>query len=81
VPNGTLCYDQDLARIGFMKPVDVVEAYISSLEAGGLVFVRRESPGYYFVFAAWARKSTCFFYFAVTISYFLIINVFIAVTY
>jgi tetratricopeptide (TPR) repeat protein len=41
VPNGTLCYDQDLARIGFMKPVDV-EAYISSLEAGGLVFQNDE---------------------------------------
>jgi|GEM_PF-185339 len=37
VPNRTLCSDHDFARVGFMSPADV-EAYISTLEAGGLVF-------------------------------------------
>lgn len=37
IPNATGCYDDDLARVGFMSPYDV-EAFISELEAGGLVF-------------------------------------------
>src|SRR6266404_6609987 len=37
IPNRTLCCDRDLARVGFMNPADV-GAYVSTLEAGGLVF-------------------------------------------
>lgn len=35
-PNRTLCADADLARVGFMAPQDVL-AYVTELEAGGLV--------------------------------------------
>jgi hypothetical protein len=38
IPNGTGCYDDDLARVGFMTPRDV-QAFIGELEARGLVFV------------------------------------------
>jgi hypothetical protein len=38
-PNGTLCADPDLARIGFMTPTDV-EAFVDRLEGAGLVFKR-----------------------------------------
>ncbi len=40
VPNATECHDEDIARVGFMVPPDV-EAFVSTLEARGLVF-RRE---------------------------------------
>jgi hypothetical protein len=38
-PNATLCADLDLARIGFMTPMDV-EWFCQHLEARGLVFLR-----------------------------------------
>ena len=38
VPNRTLCADADLARVGFMAPEDVL-AYVTELEAGGLVYL------------------------------------------
>lgn len=41
VPNLTLCYDDDLARIGFMSPPDV-GAFIQLLENGGLTFARNQ---------------------------------------
>jgi hypothetical protein len=37
-PNGTGCYDDNLARVGFMTPRDV-QAFVGELEARGLVFV------------------------------------------
>jgi hypothetical protein len=39
IPNGTSCMDSELVRVGFMTPADV-GAYVSTLEAGGLVFER-----------------------------------------
>ena len=39
VPNGTLCADKELARVGFMTPPDV-EAFVSHLEMSGLTFAR-----------------------------------------
>ena len=39
IPNATGCHDDDLARVGFMTPADV-EAFVSELEAGGLIFRR-----------------------------------------
>ncbi len=39
IPNATCCYDDNLARVGFMTPADV-EAFVSILEAGGLIFRR-----------------------------------------
>lgn len=38
-PNATLCYDDAVARIGFMFP-DEVENYIEQLESRGLRFLR-----------------------------------------
>lgn len=37
IPNATGCWDDRLARVGFMTPTDV-EAFVSMLEACGLVF-------------------------------------------
>lgn len=37
-PNRTLCYDSDLARVGFMTPTDV-GAYVEHLEQHGLAFI------------------------------------------
>jgi hypothetical protein len=37
-PNSTLCYDSELARIGFMHPQDV-ERFIVRLTEGGLIFL------------------------------------------
>ncbi len=39
VPNGTLCADDVLARVGFMSPRDV-EAFVRHLEENGLIFIR-----------------------------------------
>lgn len=39
IPNATGCHDDDLARVGFMSP-DGVQAFVSELEAGGLIFRR-----------------------------------------
>lgn len=39
VPNQTLCFDDELARVGFMAPSDT-EAFIERLEAAGLAFER-----------------------------------------
>jgi len=39
IPNRTYCADDSIARVGFMAPKDV-EAYVSVLETGGLVFRR-----------------------------------------
>jgi hypothetical protein len=39
VPNQTLCYDDDLFRVGFMSPVDV-EWFVEQLEDAGLEFLR-----------------------------------------
>lgn len=39
VPNATLCADDELVRVGFMAPRDV-EAFVRTLERGGLVFMR-----------------------------------------
>ena len=44
IPNATGCYDDDLARVGFMTPADV-EAFVSELEAGGLIFRREGKAG------------------------------------
>lgn len=38
-PNQTLCADHDLARVGFMTPIDV-EAFVRHLEQSGLIFTR-----------------------------------------
>jgi len=38
-PNGTLCADSDLARVGFMTPADV-ESFCHRLERCGLLFMR-----------------------------------------
>jgi len=38
VPNGTLCADDDLARVGFMSPPDA-KAFIVELETQGLRFL------------------------------------------
>ena len=38
VPNGTLCADGDLARVGFMSPPDA-QAFIAALEQDGLRFL------------------------------------------
>src|SRR5262249_48334887 len=38
VPNGTLCWDQDLARVGFMDPKSV-ESFVKTLQQGGLEFM------------------------------------------
>lgn len=38
-PNDTLCFDDDLACVGFMTPVDVGE-YVGQLQSGGLTFLR-----------------------------------------
>jgi hypothetical protein len=37
VPNSTLCYDDEIVRIGFMTPQDV-ETFIEHLEKNGFVF-------------------------------------------
>lgn len=37
VPNATLCYDEEIARVGFMTPDDV-DAYLANLKREGLVF-------------------------------------------
>ena len=39
VPNNTFCDDGELARVGFMHPMDV-QAYVQRLESLGLVFAR-----------------------------------------
>ncbi len=39
VPNGTLCADEDLARVGFMSPQDV-KVFVHRLESVGLTFQR-----------------------------------------
>lgn len=41
VPNATLCYDEELARVGFMTPPDT-EAYINYLETEGLMFLDKD---------------------------------------
>lgn len=38
VPNGTLCYDDDLARVGFMSP-SATESYVKRLTRHGLTFM------------------------------------------
>lgn len=38
VPNETLCFDEDLARVGFMSPGDV-EGFVYQLEDEGLTFI------------------------------------------
>ncbi len=40
VPNATLCYDEDLARVGFMEPDDT-RRFIQGLEAWGLTYLNR----------------------------------------
>jgi len=39
VPNKTLCFDEDLVRVGFMSPADA-ETFVRSLEKDGLTFIR-----------------------------------------
>lgn len=39
VPNNTLCADGELARVGFMTPVDV-QSYVEDLEAMGLTYLQ-----------------------------------------
>jgi len=43
IPNRSFCADDSIARVGFMSPADV-GAYVSVLEAGGLVFRRGGQP-------------------------------------
>jgi len=38
VPNGTLCFDGEIARVGFMAPTDV-KAFRKDLERKGLQFL------------------------------------------
>lgn len=38
VPNTTLCFDDELARVGFMTPLDT-EAFVWQLEDDGLTFI------------------------------------------
>jgi hypothetical protein len=42
VPNTTLCYDDDIARVGFMSPPDV-ERYVTDLQRCGLHSCTREN--------------------------------------
>ena len=37
VPNETLCWDDDVARVGFMKSTDA-SAYLATLQQGGLTY-------------------------------------------
>ena len=39
IPNQTLCFDDEIARVGFMAPNDV-EKYIDDVVSQGLVFLR-----------------------------------------
>ncbi|MBV7380585.1 hypothetical protein [Maritimibacter dapengensis] len=41
VPNGTLCSDNEIARVGFMNPMDV-EFFIDDLKTAGLVFLNEK---------------------------------------
>jgi hypothetical protein len=43
VPNGTLCFDDDLARVGFLDPNEV-SAFIDRLESEGLTFLAGDQP-------------------------------------
>lgn len=43
VPNNTLCYDDDLARIGFMRRHDV-ERFVNGLEVRGLRYLVNGEP-------------------------------------
>lgn len=43
VPNGTLCADNELARVGFMMPDDV-ESFVKKLERFDLVYQRNGQP-------------------------------------
>lgn len=43
VPNATLCYDGELARVGFLEPAQV-RAYIEELEDLGLIYMEDEKP-------------------------------------
>jgi hypothetical protein len=38
VPNATLCYDDDIARVGFLSPFEV-ERYVKDLQRCGLEFM------------------------------------------
>lgn len=40
VPNATLCYDDDIARVGFLSPSEV-ERYVIDLQQCGLEFLHR----------------------------------------
>ncbi len=39
IPNGTLCFDDEIARVGFMSPQDVGK-FVDNLVTQGLVFLR-----------------------------------------
>jgi len=39
VPNNTLCFDEDLVRVGFMSPQDV-ETFVNQLKERGLTYLR-----------------------------------------
>ena len=43
VPNATLCFDDEIARVGFMAPADV-EAFVAQLESKGLRFLDGGRP-------------------------------------
>lgn len=43
VPNSTLCYDDEVARVGFLGP-EKVQGYIKLLEERGLVFLKAGKP-------------------------------------
>jgi len=40
VPNNTLCFDNDLARVGFMSPQDV-QGFVYQLQERGLTFLKK----------------------------------------
>jgi hypothetical protein len=42
-PNSTLCFDEDLARVGFLSPQGVSE-FIEQLESVGLTFIGDDQP-------------------------------------
>lgn len=50
VPNNTLCFDDHLARIGFMAPADAGH-FMDRLAVGGLVYVNAEEQPQDFVVA------------------------------
>jgi len=43
VPNSTLCYDDEIARVGFLSPSEA-QSYVELLESRGLAFLEAGHP-------------------------------------